>query len=54
MAKASSDAKLAINDLACVLLVVRKADRMRVTDFLDRSHLPSVNEIIVKQADISA
>ncbi|QQP49816.1 Hypothetical protein FKW44_010610, partial [Caligus rogercresseyi] len=54
MAKTSSDAQLAINDLARILLGVQRADRLRVVDLLDRSHLPSVNEILVKQAAIPA
>ncbi|QQP49644.1 Putative RNA-directed DNA polymerase from transposon BS, partial [Caligus rogercresseyi] len=54
MAKTSSDEQLAINDLARILLGVQRADRLRVVDLLDRSHLPSVNEILVKQAAISA
>ncbi|QQP52292.1 Hypothetical protein FKW44_004403 [Caligus rogercresseyi] len=43
-----------INDLARILLGVQRADRLRVVDLLDRSHLPSVNEILVKQAAISS
>ncbi|QQP41650.1 Hypothetical protein FKW44_016084 [Caligus rogercresseyi] len=54
MTKAGSDLQLAINDLARILLGVRRADRLRAADLLDRSHLPSVNEILVKQAAISA
>ncbi|QQP36844.1 Hypothetical protein FKW44_022059 [Caligus rogercresseyi] len=54
MTKAGSDSQLAINDLARILLGVRRADRLRVVDLLDRSHLPSVNEILVKQTVISA
>ncbi|QQP56930.1 Hypothetical protein FKW44_001764 [Caligus rogercresseyi] len=51
---ASSDAQLAMNDLTRILLGVRRADRLCVVDLLDRSHLPSVNEILVKQAAVSA
>ncbi|QQP38287.1 Hypothetical protein FKW44_018824 [Caligus rogercresseyi] len=54
MTKAGSDSQLADNDHARILLGVRRADRLRVVDLLDRSHLPSVNEILVKQAVISA
>ncbi|QQP37649.1 Hypothetical protein FKW44_017995 [Caligus rogercresseyi] len=43
-----------MNDFARFLLGVRRADRLRVVDLLDRSHLPSVNEILVKEAAISA
>ncbi|QQP38398.1 Hypothetical protein FKW44_018963 [Caligus rogercresseyi] len=46
MEKTSSDAYLAINDLASVLLGVGRADRLIVANLLDRSHLPSVNEIL--------
>ncbi|QQP51425.1 Hypothetical protein FKW44_012783 [Caligus rogercresseyi] len=52
-AKASKVTQLVINDLARVLLGIRRSDRLRVADLLNRSHFPSVKEIIVKEAVIS-
>ena len=46
--------QVAINDLARVLLGVRRAEHVKISDLLDRTGLPSLNEIVVQQSAISA
>ena len=43
-----------LNDLARVLLGARRADRIRVEELSDRSGLPTVNGIVIKQAAMAA
>ena len=47
-------AQVVLNDLARVLLGVRRADHYRVADLVDKSGLPTVNEVVVRQSAISA
>ena len=46
--------QVAINDLARVLLGVRRAEHVKISDLLDRTGLPSLNEIVVQQSAVSA
>ena len=46
--------QVAINDLARVLLGVRRAEHIKISDLLDRTGLPSLNEIVVQQSAVSA
>ena len=43
-----------LNSVARTLLGVRMADRLRAVDLADRASLPTLNEIVVKQAAIAA
>ena len=43
-----------INDLARTLIGARRADRLRVSDLADRSGLPTLNQIVAKQAAMNA
>ena len=43
-----------LNTVARTLLGVRMADRLKVMDLADRSSLPTLNEIVVKQAAVAA
>ena len=47
-------AQIALNDLARVLLGVKRADRIRATELADRAGIPTMNEIIVRQSAIAA
>ena len=46
--------QIALNDLSRVLLGVRRADKIRITELTDRAALPTVNEVVVKQAALAA
>ena len=43
-----------LTDLARTLIGVSRADRLRITDLADRAALPTLNEIVVKQAAVAA
>ena len=43
-------AQVVLNDLARVLLGVRRADHYRATDLVDRASIQTVNEIVVRQS----
>ena len=43
-----------LNDTARVLMGVRRRDKVRTKDLLDRTGIPTVNEIVVKQAALAA
>ena len=45
---------MAINDLARVLLGVRRVEHVKISDLLVRTGLPSLNEIVVQQSAVSA
>ena len=47
-------AQTVLNDLARVLLGAKRSDRIRATDLVDRAGLPTVNQIVAKQAAIAA
>ena len=47
-------AQVALNELARVLLGVGRGDQVRVTQLCDRTNLPTINEIIVRQSATSA
>ena len=44
----------ALTELARAIVGVRRADRLRVNDLADRAALPTLNEIVVKQAAVAA
>ena len=43
-----------LTELARTLIGARRADRLRVADLADRAALPTLNEIIIKQAAVAA
>ena len=43
-----------MNDLAQLLLGVKRADRYKTSDLLDRAGVPTLNEIVVRQSCIAA
>ena len=43
-----------LNDLARLLLGVKRADRYRTSDLLDRAGVPTLNEIVVRQSCVAA
>ena len=43
-----------LNDLARLLLGVKRADRYKTSDLLDRAGVPSLNEIVVRQSSVAA
>ena len=43
-----------LTELARTLLGARRTDHLRVTDLADRAALPTLNEIVVKQAAVAA
>ena len=47
-------AQVILNDLARLLLGVKRADRYRTSDLLDRAGVPTLNEIIVRQSCVAA
>ena len=47
-------AQVVLNDLARLLLGIRRADHHRVVDLIDRSKLPTVNEIVIRQSSVAA
>ena len=47
-------AQVILNDLARVLLGVTRADRYRSEDLLDKANVPTLNQIVVRQAAVSA
>ena len=46
--------QVAINDLARGLLGVRRAEHIQIKDLLDRTGLPTLNEIVIQQSAVSA
>ena len=49
-----SRAQVVLNDLARVLLGIRRAEHFRVADLADRAGLPTVNEIVTRQSAVMA
>ena len=47
-------AQVVLNDLARLLLGIRRTEHVRATDLIDRSGIPSANEIVVRQSAIMA
>ena len=47
-------AQRVMNSLGRTLLGVKRSDRYRVTDLVDRANLPTVNQIVVKGAALAA
>ena len=47
-------AQVILNDLARLLLGVKRADRYRTSDLLDRAGVPTLNEIVARQSSIAA
>ena len=47
-------AQILLNDLARTLLGIRRADHFRTEDLMDRAKLPTLNEIVVRQAALNA
>ena len=47
-------AQVVLNDLARLLLGKKRTDRYKAVDLSDKSGLPTVNEIVVRQAAIAA
>ena len=43
-----------LNDLARTLLGVKRADRYKTSDLLDRAGVPTLNEIVIRQSCIAA
>ena len=49
-----SPAQVVLNDLARLLLGIRRAEHFRVADLADRAGLPTVNEIVTQQSAVMA
>ena len=47
-------AQILLNDLANSLLGVRRADHVHTEDLMDRAKLPTLNEIVVRQAALNS
>ena len=47
-------AQVILNDFARLLLGISRADHCRVEDLLDKAQVPTVNQIVVRQAALSA
>ena len=47
-------AQILLNEVARTLLGVRRADHVRTEDLMDRAKLPTLNEIVVRQAALNA
>ena len=43
-----------LNDLARLLLGVKRADHYKTSDLLDRAGVPTLNEIVVRQSCVAA
>ena len=50
----TSKAQVVLNDLARLLLGIKRTDRYKTVDLTDKSGLPTVNEIVVRQAAVAA
>ena len=51
---ASTAVQTALNDLARVLLGVRRSDRIRVAELADKAGIPTANEIVIRGAAMAA
>ena len=47
-------AQVLLNDLARTLLNIRRADHVRTEDLMDRAKIPTLNEIVVRQAALNS
>ena len=52
--KSEAEVQVIINDLARVLFGKRRADQERVSDLLDKTSLPTMNEVVVRQSAMAA
>ena len=50
----AAETQIAINDLARVLLGLRRAQHVRVEDLMAKSGLPTVNQLVVQQSAVAA
>ena len=52
--KTRDPAQIVLNDLSRILLGITRADHFKVEDLADRSGLPTLNEIVVRQAAVAS
>ena len=50
----TSDVQIALNDLARVLLGVKRSDHIRTSDLADRAGLPTINQLVIRGAATAA